>query len=102
MEENNKLLPTVGDLWKHPSTYRRLVGRLIYLTITKPEISYSVHILNQFMQEPRKPHLDVVHRLLRYLKGPPGQGLFFLAKTILLLKGFVMRIGIDVRSQDIM
>ena len=64
MEENNKLLPAVGDLLKNPSTYRRLVGCLIYLTTTKPEISYPVHILSQFMQEPRKPHLDVVHHLL--------------------------------------
>lgn len=88
MEENIKLLPTVGDLLKNPSTYRRLVGRLIYLTITRPEISYSIHILSQFMQEPRKPHLDVVHHLLRYLKGAPGQGLYFLAKENLLLIGF--------------
>ena len=88
MEENNKLLPTVGDSLKNPSTYRRLVGCLIYLTITKPKISYSAHILIQFMQEPRKPHLDVVHHLLRYLKGTLRPGFFFLAKTILLLKGF--------------
>ena len=40
------------------------------------------------MQEPRKPHLDVVHHLLRYLKGTLRYGLFFLAKTILLLKRF--------------
>ena len=88
MEENNKLLPTVGDLLKNPSSYKRLVGQLIYLTITRLEISYSIHILSQFMQEPRKPHLDDVHHLLRYLKGAPGQGLYFPAKGNLLLRGF--------------
>ncbi|WJZ91571.1 hypothetical protein VitviT2T_010631 [Vitis vinifera] len=88
MEENNKLLPTVGDLLKNPSIYRRLVGQLIYLTITRPEISYSIHILSQFMQEPRKPHLHAVHHLLRYLKGALGQGLYFPAKGNLLLRGF--------------
>ena len=88
MEENNKLLPIIGDLLKNPSTYRRLVGQLIYLTITRPKISYYVHILSQFMQELRKPHLDVVHHLLLYLKGAPGQGLYFLAKGNLLLRGF--------------
>ena len=88
MEENNELLPIIGDLLKNPSTYRRLVRQLIYLTITRPEISYSVHILSQFVQEPRKPHLDAVHHLLRYLKGAPGQGLYFPAKGNLLLRGF--------------
>ena len=88
MEENVKLLPTVGNLLKNPSTYRKLVGRLIYLTITRPEISYSIHILSQFMHEPRKPHLDDVHHLLRYLKGAPGQGLYFPAKGDLLLAIF--------------
>jgi hypothetical protein len=88
MEENIKLLPTAGDLLRNPSIYRRLVGKLIYLTITRPEITYSVHILSQFMQEPRKPHLDAVHHLLRYLKGAPGQGLYFPAKGDLLLTGF--------------
>ena len=88
IEENNKLLPTVGDLLKNPSIYRRLVRQLIYLTITRPKISYPVHILSQFMQELRKLHLDVVHHLLRYLKGAPGQGLYFPAKGNLLLRGF--------------
>ena len=40
------------------------------------------------MQQPRKPHLDVFHHLLGYLKGAPGQGLYFLAKGNLLLRGF--------------
>ena len=88
IEENNKLLPTVGDLLKNPSIYRRLVRQLIYLTITRPKISYPIHILSQFMQEPRKLHLDVVHHLLQYLKGAPGQGLYFPAKGNLLLRGF--------------
>ncbi|XP_073153642.1 secreted RxLR effector protein 161-like [Henckelia pumila] len=88
MEENIRLLPTEGEVLRNPSVYRRLVGRLIYLTITRPEISYSVHVLSQFMQEPRKPHLDAVHHLLRYLKGAPGQGLLYPANGNLLLRGF--------------
>ncbi|KAM2531947.1 hypothetical protein PS1_000623 [Malus domestica] len=88
MEENLKLSPTEGPLLHNASQYRRLVRKLIYLTITRPEISYSVHILSQFMQQPRKPYLDAVHRLLRYLKGAPRQGLLFPSNGSLILIGY--------------
>ncbi|CAL9027549.1 unnamed protein product [Prunus brigantina] len=88
MEQHLKLTPTDGVILKDPTHYRRLVGRLIYLTITRPEIAYSVHILSQFMQQPRKPHLDAVHRLLRYLKLAPGQGLLFPSQGSLILRGY--------------
>ncbi|XP_050139250.1 uncharacterized mitochondrial protein AtMg00810-like [Malus sylvestris] len=42
-----------GELLKDPEKYRRLVGRLIYLTITQPDITYSIHVLSRFMHEPR-------------------------------------------------
>ncbi|CAL2227718.1 unnamed protein product [Prunus armeniaca] len=88
MEQHLKLTPTDGVILKDPTHYRRLVGRLIYLTITRPEIAYSVHILSQFIQQPRKPRLDAVHRLLRYLKIAPGQGLLFPSQGSLILRGY--------------
>jgi hypothetical protein len=88
MEQNLKLNPTDGDLLKDPTHYRRLVGKLIYLTITRPEITFTVNVLSQFMQMPRRPHLDSVYRLLRYLKGSPGQGLLFPSKNDMKLTGF--------------
>ncbi|BBG97645.1 Ankyrin repeat family protein [Prunus dulcis] len=66
-----------GELLKDPEKYRRLVGRLIYLTITQPDITYSVHVLSRFMHEPRTPHMDAALRIVRYLKSTPGQGLLF-------------------------
>ncbi|KAI5330645.1 hypothetical protein L3X38_030043 [Prunus dulcis] len=77
MEANVSLMPTGSDPLKDPTRYRRLIGRLIYLTITRPEITYAVNTLSQFMHEPRKHHFDTAHRLLHYLKGAPGQGLLF-------------------------
>ncbi|XP_073119562.1 uncharacterized protein [Henckelia pumila] len=88
MEQSLKLTPTEGELLKDATHYRRLVGKLIYLTITRPEISFSVNTLSQFMQQPRRPHLDAVHRLLRYLKNSPGQGLFFPSQNNVNLVGF--------------
>jgi len=48
METNHKLSLATITFFQDPTKYRRLVGRLIYLTLTHPELSYSVHILSQF------------------------------------------------------
>lgn len=62
----------------HHSTvqYRRLVGRLFYLTVTLPDIIFAVNQLSQFLYEPKKYHMDDAFRILRYLKASPKQGLF--------------------------
>lgn len=70
------------------ASYQRLVGRLIYLTITMPDISYVVHFLSQYMSSPRVPHLDTATKLVKYLKGTAGQGLFFPANSSLSLAAF--------------
>ncbi|PKI40215.1 hypothetical protein CRG98_039408 [Punica granatum] len=76
MEQQHRLSQDSGDPIPDPGQYRRLVGRLLYLTITKPELSYLIHILSQFLQDPRQGHWDAVIRVLRYLKQSQGQGIF--------------------------
>ncbi|GKV36220.1 hypothetical protein SLEP1_g44372 [Rubroshorea leprosula] len=88
MEQNLKLLPSDGSPLIDGSMYRRLIGRLIYLTITRPDISFIVNTLSQFLQSPQKCHLDVAHRLLRYLKKTPGQGILLSSKGSLQLTAF--------------
>ncbi|GJU74164.1 ribonuclease H-like domain-containing protein, partial [Tanacetum coccineum] len=56
------------------TSYQRLVGKLIYLTLTRPDISYFVHCLSQHMQAPLQSHMDLGLRVLRYLNGAPGSG----------------------------
>ncbi|KAA0061144.1 Cysteine-rich RLK (receptor-like protein kinase) 8 [Cucumis melo var. makuwa] len=57
--------------------YQRLVGKLIYLSHTRPDISFDVSVVSQFMQAPYEEHMEAVKRILRYLKTTPGKGLMF-------------------------
>ena len=72
-----------GDLLPNLELYRRLIGRLLYLNITRPDISYSVQHLSQFVNQPREPHLQAALHLLRYLKGTINAGVFYPATTAL-------------------
>ncbi|KAJ8899522.1 hypothetical protein K2173_018496 [Erythroxylum novogranatense] len=67
IEQNHRLALADGTLMADPERYRRLVGRLIYLTITRPELYYSVHVLAQFMQNPRMDHWEAALRVAFFL-----------------------------------
>lgn len=71
-----------GDLIAEPDIYRRLVGRLLYLGLTRPDLSYSVQHLSQFMHAPRVPHLRAVLHVLKYLKGTPDYGMLYSADSV--------------------
>ena len=58
-------------------SYQRLAGKLIYLSYTRPDIAYTVSIVNQFMHAHRESHMEVILCILRYLKSALGKGLFF-------------------------
>ncbi|GKU93237.1 hypothetical protein SLEP1_g6845 [Rubroshorea leprosula] len=88
MEQKLKLNRDEGRTISNPIQYRRLIGKLIYLTICRPDISYAVHILSQFMQEPKQPHMDAAMRVLRYLKSSPDQGIFLSSTSSLHLSAF--------------
>jgi hypothetical protein len=68
--------------------YQRLVGRLIYLGHTRPDIAYAVSVVSRYMHDPRTGHLEVVYQILRYLKGTPSKGLRFRANCHLNLEGY--------------
>ncbi|RVX14701.1 Retrovirus-related Pol polyprotein from transposon RE2 [Vitis vinifera] len=57
--------------------YQRLVGRLIYLSHTRPDIAFAVSMVSQFMHSPNQGHFDAVYKVLRYLRGTPGKGLLY-------------------------
>jgi len=88
MEPNVKFSKDFGQILDDPTTYRRLVGRLLYLTISRPDISFAVQVLSQFIDKPRVPHLTAATRVLRYIKVSPAQGLFFPVISSLQMKAF--------------
>ena len=77
VEVNAKLCAQEGKELEDPTMYRQLVGSLIYLTLTWLEISYAVGVASQYMQNPRKPHLEAVCCILRYVKGLNDYGLLY-------------------------
>ena len=71
-----------------PSSYRRIIGRLLYLVNTRPDICFAVQHLSQFVQKPTIHHHRVVQHVLRYIKVAPAQGLFYSKNFVLHLKAF--------------
>lgn len=69
--------------------YQRLVGILIYLSHTRPNISYDVSVVSQYMHSPSEDHMNVIYRILRYLKGAPGRGLLFSKNNITDIEGYM-------------
>ena len=57
--------------------YQRLVGRLIYLSHTRPDIAHAVSVVSQFMHSPQEMHMKAVHRIRSHLKSSPGKGVLF-------------------------
>ncbi|XP_059302877.1 uncharacterized mitochondrial protein AtMg00810-like [Lycium ferocissimum] len=88
VEANQKLTSTVFDkilsmqdehskvkedaLLDDPGVYQRLVGRLLYLTVTRPDVSFPVQNLSQFMHSPKQSRMEAAVRVVRYLKQVPG------------------------------
>ncbi|XP_061356883.1 uncharacterized mitochondrial protein AtMg00810-like [Gastrolobium bilobum] len=88
MDANLKLSLHEGDMLPDPTIYRRLIGQLLYLTVSRPDIYFVVNHLSQFMSSPRVPHFHAAQRVLAYLKSTAGQGLFFSSASKLQLHAF--------------
>ncbi|XP_019057522.1 PREDICTED: uncharacterized protein LOC109116481, partial [Tarenaya hassleriana] len=88
LDANTHLSKDAGTPLEDITSYRRLVGRLLYLTITRPDITFATHKLSQFLSAPTDIHMQAAQRVVRYLKTNPGQGLFYSASSALRFNAF--------------
>ncbi|KAH9716025.1 protein kinase domain-containing protein [Citrus sinensis] len=77
VDPNQKLGEVSDGVPVDKGRYQRLVGKLIYLSHTRPDIAFAVSAVSQYMHSPYVEHLEAVHKILRYLKSTPGRGLLF-------------------------
>uniref|UniRef100_A0A3Q7ITP7 Reverse transcriptase Ty1/copia-type domain-containing protein n=1 Tax=Solanum lycopersicum TaxID=4081 RepID=A0A3Q7ITP7_SOLLC len=68
-------------LLEDPNIYKRLIGKLFYLTVTRPDIAYATQTLSQFLQQPKQSHLNETLKVVRYIKGEAGWGILLSSKS---------------------
>lgn len=88
MNVSEKLQANDGSKPAEGKLYRRMVGGLIYLCHTRPDIAFSVGVISRFMHSPSKLHLGAAKRILRYVAGTQNFGLWYSARSDFKLKGF--------------
>jgi hypothetical protein len=88
MELNVHLTPTDCEPLEDPTRYHHILGSLVYLSVTKPNISYYVHILSRFVSAPTQIHYSHLLRVLWYLRGTISRHLFFSRSTSLQLQAY--------------
>ena len=87
--DNHEKFSSTGSVpFTDIQAYRRLIGRLMYLINTRPDITFSVQQLSQFLVKPTIAHYNAAIRILKYIKGAPSLGLFFSFTTSVHLKAF--------------
>ena len=88
LKPNCRLTPMDGKPLNGPILYRQLVGSRVYLTVTRLDIFYAVHIVSQFLSTPRSSYYVAVVRILMYIKGTLFHGIHFSAYSSLELRAY--------------
>lgn len=88
LDQNGKISANAGFVLEDATMYRKMVGSFIYVTISRPNLSYTIGLESQFMQAPHKPHLDCVGHTLRYLRATADYAFFYATSVALVLYGY--------------
>lgn len=85
---NLKLSVDTGDIYPDASFDQTLVGKLNFLTNTRPDLAFTVQSLSQFMHSPRMHHFDALQHVLHYVANTAGQGILLKGNDSLVLKAY--------------
>ena len=88
MASNLKLLNDASSESVDATMYHQMIGSLMYLTNTRPDICFAVNTLSQFLKYPRNVHLIAAKHVLRYLRGTIDYGLKYEANQKIILEGY--------------
>ena len=88
MNSNVKLQRNDGSGDANAKRYRSLVGAIIYLSNTRPDIMYAVILVSRFMNKPSRHHFGAAKRILRYIAGTTDYGIWYNVTAVLNLQGF--------------
>jgi hypothetical protein len=83
--------------WLETWSKKKIGWKPIILVPYRPDITFAVGVVSRYMHEPRSGHLDIVHRILRYLKVTPGNGLWFAKSRHLEVDAIEILIGLVVK-----
>jgi hypothetical protein len=89
MVEGTRLIVDMNERKVDATTYKKMVGKLIYLVNTKLDFRIWLSVMNQLLAEPQQPHLNVVKQILRYLKGTIDCGILYKRGHNVNLEAFV-------------
>jgi hypothetical protein len=89
LAQNEKISKNDGEKLEEPSAFRSLVGSLLYLTISRPDLMFPASLLSKFMSSPNNIHMGVAKRVLKYIKGTANLGIWYSKTGGVKLIGYV-------------
>ena len=88
MAANAKLTSDPSSEFVDVTLYRSMIGCLLYLTASRPDIAFCVGVCSRFQSNPKVSHLNAVKRIIKYVSGTCDYGLFYSQESNLSLAGF--------------
>ena len=88
MSSSTKLNVDSSGVEVSPTLYRSIIGSLLYLTASRPDIAFSVGVYARYQAAPNESHLTAVKRIIRYINGTPDYGLWYSKDSNACLAGY--------------